>query len=294
MQTILVYGIINQIVLMDLKDTSNFVKEGVLVNKQSKIGVFDSGLGGISVLFDIHRIMPNEALVYIGDSINAPYGIKSKEEVFLLSKSICDELISNEDVKAIVIACNTATSAAVDRLRSMYSIPIIGMEPAVKPAIEATKGTIAVLATEMTLREEKFERLINSLEENQRILKIPAPKMVEVVENSIDDIDQIMKVLNLYFDNINYNVEAVVLGCTHFIFLRDYIESYYKSKIEIFDGNVGTVYQLRNVLSRLDLLSEEENEGEIKIYNSKGDDYVKKSYEMYEYLRVRKHGTGRA
>ena len=143
---------------------SDFRHGGDGLNRQSRIGIFDSGLGGISVLYEIHKLLPNESIVYYGDSGNAPYGVKSKEVVYELSKNICDYLIENEGVKAIVIACNTATSAAVDKLRGQYNIPIIGMEPAIKPAIVGTKGAIVVLATEMTLKEEKFNNLLHSFE----------------------------------------------------------------------------------------------------------------------------------
>jgi glutamate racemase len=134
------------------------------LNKNSSIGVFDSGLGGLSVLATLQKLLPNESYIYVGDSKNAPYGTKSKEEVLELSRQICNQLVSL-DVKAIVIACNTATSAAVNQLREEYDIPIIGMEPAVKPALRQSKGKVAVLATEMTLKEEKFQKLIESLED---------------------------------------------------------------------------------------------------------------------------------
>ncbi|MBF4693225.1 glutamate racemase [Fusibacter ferrireducens] len=257
------------------------------MNKNSKIGVFDSGLGGISVLYEIHKLMPNESIVYFGDSGNAPYGIKTKEEVVELSKRICDHLIEKEDVKAIVIACNTATSAAVDILRGQYNIPIIGMEPAIKPAITGTEGVIVVMATEMTLKEEKFNNLLYSFEEAHRIIKMPSPELVDVVENHMDDIEYIKKSISNYLDSISEHVEGIVLGCTHFIFLKDFIDEYYDHKVEIFDGNFGTASQLRNVLHTLELLSDETFEGEISIFNSRDSAFVEKSKNLYQYLRKR-------
>ncbi len=257
------------------------------LDKKSKIGVFDSGLGGISVLYEIHKVMPNESIVYFGDSKNAPYGIKTKDEVVEFSRRVCDHLIEKEDVKAIVIACNTATSAAVDVLRSEYTIPIIGMEPAIKPAIAGTEGVIVVMATEMTLKEEKFNNLLYSFEEAHRIIKMPSPKLVDVVENHMDDMALIKQSISSYLDQIEEHVEGIVLGCTHFIFLQDFIDAYYDHKVEIFDGNFGTASQLKNVLHTLDLLNDETFEGEISIFNSKNSQFVEKSKEMYRYLRKR-------
>ncbi|WP_084388886.1 glutamate racemase [Fusibacter sp. 3D3] len=257
------------------------------MNNKSKIGVFDSGLGGISVLYEIHKVMPNESIVYFGDSGNAPYGVKTKDEVVELSRRICDHLIEAEDVKAIVIACNTATSAAVDILRSQYSIPIIGMEPAIKPAIVGTEGVIVVLATEMTLKEEKFNKLLYSFEEAHRIIKLPAPNLVDIVENHMDDVEYVKQSISSYLDQIEAHVEGIVLGCTHFIFLKDFIDEYYDHKVEIFDGNFGTASQLKNVLHTLALLNDETFEGAISLLNSKDNHFVEKSKDMYQYLRKR-------
>ncbi|WP_201330836.1 glutamate racemase, partial [Lactobacillus nasalidis] len=121
------------------------------------IGVFDSGQGGLTVLSRLVDLMPNEDYVFYGDSAHAPYGVKSKEEVYELARKVVEEMIARHQVKAIMIACNTATSAAADRLRQEYSLPIIGIEPAVKPAAEENPGkTVVAMATPLTLREEKF------------------------------------------------------------------------------------------------------------------------------------------
>lgn len=256
------------------------------LNSKSKIGIFDSGLGGISVLYDVHKVLPNESIVYYGDSKNAPYGVKSKEEVLKLSKDICDRFIE-EGVKAIVIACNTATSAAVDVLRTLYDVPIIGMEPAIKPAIIGSKGTILVLATEMTLKEDKFNRLVESFEEAHRIIKMPAPLLVDVVENHMDDENKIRQAVAYYLDQVNGPIDSIVLGCTHYIFLRKQIEDYFDYKIDIYDGNMGTACHLKNILNGHDLLNDDQAPGQIYINNSSGEEYIKKSHEMLEYLRKR-------
>jgi len=254
------------------------------LKKEGSIGVFDSGLGGISVLSDIHKSMPNESLIYYGDSLNAPYGIKSKSEVYELSKRVCNTLLE-KNCKAVVIACNTATSAAVTKLREEFSIPIIGMEPAVKPALEKVQGKVLVLATEMTLREDKFNFLIHKIDSNDRVIKFPAPMLVTLVENHFQDPTLVEKTIGDLFRNINENIEAVVLGCTHFIFLRDVIQSYFGNHIKVIDGNFGTVTQLRRQLEKHNLCSEALDDGKIEIYNSRGDEYIQKSWEMLTYFK---------
>ncbi|MDW7661394.1 MAG: glutamate racemase [Bacillota bacterium] len=256
------------------------------MDKFSKIGVFDSGLGGLSVLHTIRQIMPNESLIYIGDSGNAPYGTKEKSEVLNLSKKVCDTLVS-KDVKAIVIACNTATSAAVNELRRAYDIPIIGMEPAIKPALRQTEGKVLVLATEMTLKEEKFKQLVDSLEEGYRIIKMPAPEWVQLVENHMSESDYVKKEVEGFLDKVTEKIDAVVLGCTHFIFLKPYIMAYYKDQVEIFDGNMGTALQLKNLLESHKWLNDNSEMGSVEIINTKSGVFVKKSYEMFDWLEMR-------
>jgi len=261
------------------------------VDKNSKIGIFDSGLGGLSVLSTIRGLLPNESYIYIGDSKNAPYGVKTKDEVFELSKVICDTLVS-KGVKAIVIACNTATSAAVSRLRDLYDVPIIGMEPAIKPALKQTNGKVAVLATEMTLKEEKFQKLVECLEDGYRIVKLPAPEWVDCVENHLSDIAYVKKCVHDLLEANVPSIQSLVMGCTHYIFLKDYIREYYHNNVEIFDGNIGTALQLRNTLESQGMLIEEETSefeyedyNNVEIFNTKSDDYVKKSYELLYMLR---------
>lgn len=252
------------------------------MDKNRKIGVFDSGLGGLSVLHTLRAMLPNESYIYIGDSKNAPYGTKTKEDVFKLSKNICDQLVAY-DVKAIVIACNTATSAAVTQLRQLYSIPIIGMEPAIKPALKQSVGPVVVIATEMTLKEEKFLKLVNHLDDGYRIEKLPAPEWVECVENHIFNVDYVKSCVDLFLRSHIPNAQNIVLGCTHYIFLKDFIRDYYGGNIEIFDGNIGTALQLKNTLASQNGLIEDVDRLDtpnIIIYNTKSDENVTKSYDM--------------
>ena len=185
------------------------------------IGVFDSGLGGISVAREIRRDMPNEHVLYFGDSANAPYGTKSPEQVRELSDVIVKRFVE-QGVKAVVIACNTATSAAANELRDTYDIPIIGMEPALKVACDRGHGKrqrVIVAATPLTLRERKFAVLMDRFKADHTIFPEPCPGLVEIVEHGqLDDHDVVMRTLHQYFDQYDLStIDSVVLGCTHFV-----------------------------------------------------------------------------
>ncbi|NEG70622.1 glutamate racemase [Bifidobacterium choloepi] len=227
------------------------------------IGVFDSGLGGISVARQIHDDLPAEDILYFGDSANAPYGTKSIEQVRALSFDIVERFV-RQGVKAVVIACNTATSAAVDGLRDRYDIPIIGMEPALKVAADAGHGErqdIIVAATPLTLREKKFADLMARFDDDHTIHRQPCPALVEIVEDGkLDDHDLVMSTLEGYFGDYDLDhTDAVVLGCTHFVFYRDYFRELLPPGTAIIDGNAGTSHHLRVVLESLGQLAPETN-----------------------------------
>lgn len=253
------------------------------MDRHGKIGIFDSGLGGISVLAEVHKLMPNESLIYFGDSLNAPYGIKTKEEVYKLSKVICDQFVGM-GCKAIVIACNTATSAAVNRLRQEFEIPIIGMEPAIKPALLKTEGKVLVLATEMTLKEDKFKFLLNKIDQEDRIIKWPAPRLVTLVENDFENTQVIDETIKELFSTLNEPIKALVLGCTHFIFLKKQIAQYFGAEVAIIDGNLGTSIHLKRQLEERGLEALTQNDPSIEILNSKGEAFVEKSQKMLSFF----------
>lgn len=245
------------------------------------IGIFDSGMGGLTVLSDAMKMLPNESFIYYGDFENAPYGIKTKAEVLKLSENICEILINKYNVKAIVIACNTATSAAVTDLRKKYSIPIIGMEPAVKPAIQLNKGKkIAVMATEMTLKERKFNQLINRFENRNRIIKVPCSPLVQRIETV--DFDQLSldQIINKCIPAID-SIESIVLGCTHFIFIKEYLKDKYNDQIRIFDGNIGTIKNLMNRLIKNNLNNTTNENQEILIIGSGSQEKIELSKRIF-------------
>ncbi len=239
------------------------------------IGVFDSGVGGVSVLKEMHKLMPNENYIYIGDSKNAPYGTKSHEEIFVYADS-CAKMLIAKGVKALVVACNTATSVCIDDFRQKYrDIPVVGIEPALKPAVESGNNrTVVVMATPLTLKEKKFDRLCQSLEDRANIIRLPCPGLMELIEGGHIDDDAIRNYLKEQFSKTGYDkFDAVVLGCTHYPFVKKVIGELHP-KSEIFDGGVGTAKQVERLLRADNLLTDRENKGEIIFENTLGDEKI--------------------
>ena len=240
------------------------------------IGFFDSGVGGISVLKDAMKLLPNETFIFYGDNGNAPYGVKTEEEIKKLALDAAGLLVS-KDIKALVVACNTATSAAISIMRERFSIPIIGMEPAVKPAvIKRENGKILVMATPATLRQRKFNSLVEQLND-ENIIPLPCPGLAELIENYNSDSIEIIEFLDKLLRPFNANdIETVVLGCTHYIFIRSQIQSFFGADTKIIDGNNGTIMQLIRVLRENNLLIEtvvESNKSRVD-YITSGNDEV--------------------
>ncbi len=219
------------------------------------IGVFDSGIGGISVLTEIIKYLPGEKYIYLADSANAPYGTKSCQHVRELSLNAAKILFS-EGIKALVVACNTATSAAVNDLRKQYAFPVIGMEPALKPAVEIGKsGIIVVMATPLTLQEEKFNALYSRYNHEASIIPLPCPGLVELIESEAGT-GRISEYLKQAFGNLEKSkISAVVLGCTHYSFIRKEISDTAGPHVKIVDGNAGTARHLINTLESYGLLA---------------------------------------
>lgn len=216
------------------------------------IGVFDSGIGGISVLGEMIKELPDEKFIYLADSANAPYGTKDCNSVRAISVDIARELIS-KGIKALVVACNTATSVAVNQIRQSVDIPVIGMEPALKPAVEAAvetgkKGYIVVMATPLTLKEDKFNSLYQKFNTEASILPLPCPGLVELIESEASP-EKLCQYLSELFNNLpSGEISSVVLGCTHYCFVRTEIAMTLGDSVTIFDGNEGTVRHLQNTL----------------------------------------------
>ncbi|KYH32447.1 glutamate racemase 2 [Clostridium tepidiprofundi DSM 19306] len=247
------------------------------------IGFFDSGVGGISVLREAVKLMPNENYIYFGDSKNAPYGTKSVEEIKKLSFDVVDFLIK-KDIKALVVACNTATSAVIDELRLKYSnIPVIGIEPALKPAVEMNReGNIIIMATPVTLSEKKFNKLMKKYEKEVNIELLPCPGLVELIEMGFTRGDKINNYLKKKLGkHLNGDIAAIVLGCTHYPFVKYEIEEVVGSSIPILDGGIGTAKQLKRQIEIHNIENKSYKKGKVEIFNSLQDKkIIKLSYDL--------------
>ncbi|MBM9500454.1 glutamate racemase [Leptospira sp. 201903071] len=209
-----------------------------------KIGLMDSGMGGLSVLKEMLKYGRDLEVVYFGDLKNSPYGEKSAQKVLELARDVCNRLLE-EDVNAILLACNTATSAAAETLRKEFNIPIFGMEPAIKPAVLQNPGKkIALLATPVTQKEAKLQKLKRELNADDLILPISCPGLAGLVDRG--DFSGAEEYLKPILKNLKeQNVEIAVLGCTHYVFL---MELFLKNmpELKLYDGNFGTIKHLLN------------------------------------------------
>ena len=230
------------------------------------IGIFDSGIGGIALLKECASLLPHESFLYHADFENAPYGNKSEYEIFSVSLENV-ELLLSYGAKAIVVACNTATGVAVDKLRKIIDVPIIGLEPAVKPACEDNKSKpVVLLCTNATARQEKFIKLIQNYG-NERLSVLPQENLAKYVEDHVGDAAAMKKVVQEIFTG-KTDAESVVLGCSHYTYLKKYIIEFFKENgnesIKIYDGISGTAKQLRSVLQSNNLLSDSISTGFIE------------------------------
>ncbi len=222
---------------------------------KSPIGVFDSGIGGISVLAELIKMLPHEEFIYFADTLHAPYGTKPESVVKELSLKTADFLYS-KGTKSIVVACNTATSAAIVEMRQRYPFPVIGMEPAVKLAVEwGGKGTILVMATPLTLKSLKFNDLVGRHRQHVEIKLLPCEGLVDIIEKDHNNVREIHEYLSGVFSGIDRKgISAVVLGCTHYVLIKKEIAHALGGEIRIIDGNYGTAMRLKTVLQNERLL----------------------------------------
>ena len=235
------------------------------------IAVIDSGVGGISVLSELVKIMPDERFLYFGDTKNAPYGTKSRAEVLEITKNNL-EILKKRGIKALVVACNTATSAAVRILREENpDLTIVGIEPAIKPASRLSDTPrVLVMATPLTLKEEKFQNLVNRFSGDGEFISLPCPGLMELVETGELESDEIKNYLrNLFAPYLDQKIDGIVLGCTHYPHVRNVIDEIWNGKVAILEGGEGTARETRRRLAEKGLLRS--GAGEIEIINTKGD-----------------------
>ncbi|MCD9022563.1 glutamate racemase [Cohnella silvisoli] len=252
------------------------------------IGFFDSGIGGLTVLAESLRRLPAEDYVYMADTLHVPYGTKTKEDV----RSFILETVGTmmlEGIDALVVACNTATSIAVTELRELYPLPIVGMEPAVKPAVEMNRATgkrVLVFATPLTLQQPKYYALVSRVDEGGIVDSLPLPELVDYCESLQFD----KRIMGEYFreklaryDLNDYGI--VVLGCTHYPFYTNILREILPGHIQIVNGNAGTVKRLSALLNRYGI-AEGRGSGKIRFMCSSGDPaYIDKMHTALDYIR---------
>jgi len=249
------------------------------------IAVFDSGVGGLTVVREIMRNLPDERIVYFGDTARVPYGSKSKNTVIRYSRQIV-HFLETQQVKAIVIACNTATSVAASTLRQQYpSIPIIGIEPALKPAVLWKEhDKVAVMATPATLALPKFHELMKHYSKESDIYPVPCPGLADYVERGIFDGDEITEFLKgLLAPSLEKHVDAIVLGCTHYPFVEKVIQRIAGPDVKIFNGAHGTALELQRRLRIAELLTPSIEKGTVEFYSSSTNpETIKLCHQLFE------------
>ena len=238
-------------------------------NDERPIAVFDSGVGGISVLKHIHALLPHEPLLYVADSKYAPYGSKTPSQIQARCFEVTDFLIT-KNAKAIVVACNTATAAAIDDMRAKYNLPIIGMEPAVKPAAAATKnGIIGVLATVGTLKSAQFAALLENYGRNVEVVTQACVGLVECIERGELDNDSTLELIKQYCKPLlDEGADTIVLGCTHYPFVRPLIEQVVGSCVTLIDTGAAVAKQLKFQLAQHGLLSNSSQSKEMTFWSN--------------------------
>lgn len=240
-----------------------------MLDKTCPVGVFDSGVGGISVLRELVKLMPEENYLYYGDSANAPYGEKTTAQVRQLTMDAAHMLVQR-GVKALVIACNTATSAAIQDLREKYpDMVVVGIEPALKVAADRFPGgKVGVMATSVTLREEKFHQQAERFD-NVQVYPIPAPGLVEQIEQGKVQEPQTRQLLENLLEEYKGKLDALVLGCTHYPFAASVISDVLGAETVLLDGGAGTARQTKRCLEAAGLLHQ--GPGSVTIENSSGE-----------------------
>lgn len=248
-----------------------------------KIAFFDSGVGGLTALHEAVQRLPHEHFIYYGDSLNAPYGTRSAPEICrLVSDAV--QILAAHDLKALVLACNTATSVAVADLRKTYTFPILGMEPAVKLAVKkSSEKRILITATDRTLQEEKLKNLVAGLNVYDRVDFLSLQNLVLYAEHFRFDTPEVQAYLEQKISSVDWTrYDALVLGCTHFIYFRRQIEKLLPPGVQVLDGNQGTVSHL---LTKINLNPETEK-GSVEYYISGKPDTGKHYLRYMQYLDI--------
>lgn len=263
------------------------------------IGIFDSGIGGMTLLHQALVSLPNENYIFYADTDNVPYGTKTREQVIALVDDVMRFMIEH-DCKAVVIACNTATAAAVEIMRQKYAIPIIGIEPAVKPAIKESHGKrVIVTATPLTVKEEKLQNLVKRVDDAHLVDLLALPRLVEFAERgefTSDEVEQYLRGALSTYALEEYG--ELVLGCTHFNYFKDTFQKILPQNVHMIDGSEGTIRQLVHVLESTNQLEtntayDNKNDTRVRYFSSGRElkekhelEYVKQLHERLEQMRM--------
>jgi glutamate racemase len=238
------------------------------MNKQP-IGIFDSGVGGTSIWKEVNRLLPYENTIYLADSANAPYGPKGKDAIINLSIKNTEYLIK-QGCKLIVVACNTATTNAINTLRQNYNIPFIGIEPAIKPAALNTQTkTVGILATKGTLSSELFHKTTDLFASNIKIIERIGEGIVELIESGQLHSEEMKALLKLYLQPmIHANIDYLVLGCTHYPYLMPLLVELLPDHVKIIDSGEAVARQTKAVLEKHDLLNNQIKKGKHQFFTN--------------------------
>lgn len=231
-----------------------------MINKEKPIGLFDSGVGGTTIWKEIVKLLPYENTLFLADNKNAPYGGKTKEEIIFLCEKNTEFLLENE-VKIIVVACNTGTTNAISHLRTKYKeIPFIGIEPAIKPAgLQSVTKKVGVLATKGTLSSELFMKTSNNLIKNEgiQIVERVGEGLVSLIESGKIESPEMFELLKEYLlPMVEENIDYLVLGCTHYPYLLPQIQKIIPENIKVIDSGYAVAKHTKNVLSQNNLLND--------------------------------------
>jgi glutamate racemase len=240
------------------------------INSGSPIGVFDSGVGGTSIWKEIVALLPNESTIYLADSKNAPYGIRSKQEIIKLCEKNT-ELLLKKGCKLVVVACNTATTNAIDHLRIKYSVPFIGIEPAIKPAsVKSTSKVVGILATKGTLGSALFQETASLYKDGVQLLEQDGTGIVELIENGKLDSSEMMELLKGYVSPmIEKGIDYLVLGCSHYPYLIPNLKKFVPKRVTIIDSGFSVAKQTRLILEQNKLLNTGKVPGKYIFYTNR-------------------------
>ncbi|HEY4494237.1 MAG TPA: glutamate racemase [Candidatus Paceibacterota bacterium] len=234
------------------------------------IGVFDSGVGGLSVLKELHKILPNEDFIFLADQLYVPYGEKTKKELINLGHRVVDYFIKKHDVKMVVVACNTSTCYSIDALRQGLTLSIVGTVPAIKPASERTKtGTIGIISTPATSKSPAVKNLIRDYCKGVKVINIGCKNLENAVENGNLNDNKVKKLLKKYLEKIkNTDVDYLVLGCTHYPFLKEPIRKILGSKVKLIDGGTAIAKRTASLLKTHKIINKNKNKGRTQYFTT--------------------------